>query len=287
MKKSLLVIGLVIFSLQPVAFAALKPSMISVMSWNILGPSAKDAQDFFPRVKKPDQYDRLSKIAEKIILVDPLILCLQEVDKKSLNILSSLLHTYIPVAYKSQNKNGGVVVYVKKNAFDLQLTIEVDLHGKGVAAGALFTFKKTGTQLLVCSIHISRNNAFNNANIKEGEKQLEILMKKLTELIPHLKNSACILAGDFNANSSEISGSTLSFLESITHKKYQDSLPNQITANRPDGTPSSIDHILYSDLIFIEEESYVGKMDFEHSPLIHKQYPSDHLPIYCQFKENK
>ena len=262
--------------------------MFSVVSWNILGPNTQDAA-YFVQV---GDYSRIFKIINRILMqmngtYGPSIVCLQEVDAKSLKILDSkLFKQYDQVSYQPKGKNGGVVLFAKKSKFDVLDGQGVELSEGGAAAVGLLRSKKTGKILAVSSLHVSRRNDVSDQ--KKGELQLKKLQEAVVGMIKHNKlnpkNVLNLYAGDFNTNADEIMNNVLNFLEKNDGHTYFDAFGCEDTVNDKEGNRKGIDHIITSGAL--KKVNHHSKIfGNKKNKKIHDQVESDHAVLYAVYKE--
>ena len=172
------------------ANASIKPTF-SVLDWNILGPNTRDAAEYWQdknsflkrEVLKGDYSRIINEVSKLILEQDASIICLQEVDRNSLEILNSKLipKGYTQVAYQDKGPNSGSVIFVKKNEFEVLGSQGLKLEGTqasdiGAAAIGILKSNKTGAIFAVSSVHISRSEK--EEGKETGDKQLKALQKR-------------------------------------------------------------------------------------------------------------
>lgn len=274
------------------ASAAKGASMFSVLSWNILGPNTQDSGGFFTK----GDYSRLDPIIKRIKTeiagnFGPSILCLQEIDLKTLQTMDTQFQAgnkYKRVAYQEKGGNGGAVLYVKSNDFDVIDSQGVDLGDGGSAAIGILKSKKTGALFAVSSLHLSRGSfAIFQAH---GERQLARLKSVINALeIKNGLNSAevhKVYAGDYNTDKSEVASSTLDFLKNAQEEKYSDAFPQVDTVNDKYGNRKGIDHIVTSAGLE-KVDQYSKVVGNEKNKKIHEQIESDHAALYAVYYDRK
>ena len=270
------------------ATAGGKKPMFSILSWNILGPSTQDVDQFFPGTQ--GNYARLEQIINHIKSHNAghggaSIIALQEVDGEARKKLSHELKKagYTEIGYQEKGKNGGTVLYAKTNEFDFMNNINMPLAGSdqkfpGAAAAGLLQSKKTGERLIVASVHVSRGNDSRPENVNNGNAQLVQLRDALQQSFGPLP---MIITGDFNTHSDEIQSTTI---PQVFNRAFQDVFPGTTTSSNSDGSKQgSIDHMLFNGLM---QPSHIppqlGAPDT--ARLIHHQLPSDHRSLYAVFE---
>lgn len=259
--------------------------MISILSWNILGPRTGDVSDYFdPTI------DRLPGILQIIQNSRPDIICLQEIDKISEAFFDKNLKGYQKVAYAAKGANGGVVLYVKINAKDRtqdKYTIITQgsyaLPGGGAAVSVLLASKKTGSQFLISSVHISRSSSISAA--ASGQAQFAKLQNELNNLVPNQMGVYKIFAGDFNTQAVEVQSVTMRDLAQ-DGKIYAEAFPGAETSFHKSGNYFSIDHIVYSQplqLVLQHNGNILSKLLADMRPFSPTTHLSDHAPLYAVF----
>jgi len=268
-------------------------SIISVLSWNILGPATRDVERFgFVQ----GDYSRLEKTIAVIQQYQADIICLQEVDKISLHYLNHiLLCDYHCVAYQEKGLHGGVVVYAKRLLFEVEKTFECSLSSgdknkPGALAGGVLTHVDK-IPLFIGSIHFSRSH--DRRSMNSGKMQIEAIYEALRDSLPQ----QIIFAGDFNTLYEEMLYESLPFMNILWPISFNLFSHQSFTANRSDGNFLSIDHVMFSHIKLIEKDSMVGNRDYIHKAvlvtreimkhelfqLVQKVVPSDHLPMFVLF----
>lgn len=256
--------------------------MISILSWNILGPRTQDVADYFDPI-----VDRLPGILKIIKDSRADIICLQGIDQISKKVFDKNLPGYQNVAYAAKGVNGGVVLYIKINAKDrTQDKYTIITQGSyqfsegGAAACALLASKKTHAQFLISSVHISRSS--NQLDTAKGNAQFIRLQEELNNLVPNHNIIYKIFAGDFNTLAQEVQPTTMLELGKIDRKKYVEAFPGVETSfHAKFGSYLSIDHIVYSQpLELVQQYSKLVADMTKFSPTTHL---SDHAPLYAVF----
>jgi endonuclease/exonuclease/phosphatase family metal-dependent hydrolase len=247
----------VVYGAQPEAGSS---DTFSLLTWNILGPQAVDAADFLKAMKRyKTQDERLEDVVFAIDSWDADIVCLQEVNRSTLEKLGTLLDSLLPKKYfvagwGSKGKNGGVVILVKndvvsfgsKRALERNVKNKIDQNGAAVMphlglADALLTFVD-GVKVLVCSVHLSRANERSPKASQNGLSQLNHIFAKIQPAILANKDLPVIIAGDFNTLYEEVMSSYLRAEDG----KWTMFNHYSFTAGDLDGRLSSIDHVLYN-----------------------------------------
>ncbi len=267
----------------------------SVLNWNILGPATRDVADFgFIQ----GDYGRLGKNLQLISEIDADILCFQEVDLTSLHLFNNfLLAEYLQASYHEKGAHGGVVVYVKKSKFKVISTASSYLKSSandapGAFAGAIIESVQTAKQLFVASVHLSKSS-YREA-IAEGLYQISDLCSKLGENVA----SSIVLAGDFNTMYDDMRADVMPYMSEKLGVKLQMFEHNACTQGSSTGEFKSIDHVLYVNLKNYfekscvvtgkysdenQQRSYEKRID-ENQNFIHKNLPSDHVPVFVVFE---
>lgn len=173
----------------------------ALMTWNILSPQATDVELLFPQTSKQEESKkRLRDIVCTINRQFPDIVCLQEVSDKTLQQLhaTGLRPDYKIGSSCRKGHFGGVIVLYNTRRFDMVKWTACPLSSTGAAAGSLLKCKKTDTAVVVCCLHISRENG--RAGQEQGERQMSDCFHCIKSNLGLATNDkvACIVAGDFN-----------------------------------------------------------------------------------------
>ncbi len=267
----------------------------SVLSWNILGPATRDVADYG---FIPGDYGRLGKHLEIISKLEADILCFQEIDLTALHFFNNfLLAEYMQVAYHEKGVHGGIVVYAKKMKFELVDSLGTLLKSSqkgspGAFCGGIIKDIKTGEQLFVASVHLSKSS--HPQAIDEAVYQVSDLCSSIKENLP----SKIILAGDFNTMYEDMHKIVIQSISDILNKKFLMFEHESCTSYSPSEEPFSIDHILYSGFEIDLQKSCIVtskhhhirsdklKKIYEHGfeHVVQPKIPSDHSPVLVVFK---
>jgi endonuclease/exonuclease/phosphatase family metal-dependent hydrolase len=313
---------------------SLTAEQFSLLTWNICGPNAPDAKQLFP--DKPAE-QRMKHVADLIFEDNINILCLQEVSEDlSSQFITKALEAarhYRRAAFCNKGQYGGAVIFYNEDVFNCQHyycfrlndpAATRDLSGNmlpnkggGSAACAVLQFKKSGKQIVVCSVHLTRGNNRGNqddfntnlpfTNEEKGRFQLEILFDQLFKFLNSKKidilKIPLVFAGDFNTFAEEmeslvmgydfIKDLSLAIMPSLFFTVYH------FDRNHPDRPLwAAIDHILYSrslhlikrcPLPYDEEDRNINRYKnftarARLRPDYRDQFPSDHRPIIVEFE---
>ena len=268
--------------------------MISVLSWNILGPATRDVADYG---FIPGDYGRLGKHLKMIQQYQADILCFQEIDLTSLHLFNSfLLSEYIQASYHEKGAHGGVAVYVRTSIFDVVNSIGTTLqtsenYSPGAFSGTIVKNKIDGIEIFVASVHLSKS--VHPQSVEKGVNQVFDLCKSLGSNLP----SKVILVGDYNTMYNDMKEVILPIMSKELNKnlflfEYESCVSPDIS-----GEVSSIDHVVYSGMNIDLEKSCVITLENhrfqtelkkdDKAPSQddqNKQLPSDHSPLLVFLK---
>jgi endonuclease/exonuclease/phosphatase family metal-dependent hydrolase len=306
-----------------------------LLTWNICGPNAPDADDLFPSI--PAEI-RMKEIAKLIFAHKIKIVCLQEVSQ-TLSESGTMLTSTMPPRYRraafcNKGQYGGAVIFYDQDVLNCQHyycfrlndpAATRDLSGNmlpnkggGSAACAVLQFKKSGKQIVVCSVHLARGNNRGNSddfhknlpftNEEKGRFQLQSLFDQLFNFLNtkniDIRNIPLIFAGDFNTFAEEMENLVIGYdfikalslaimpstLFTVCH--LDKTLPVEIRYENP--LWAAIDHILYSKSLNLielynqyddEEDDNINRYQAfrKDTRLSIKACPSDHRPIIVEF----
>ncbi|OXA45842.1 Nocturnin [Folsomia candida] len=281
-----------------------KSDTFRILTWNILAQALAVEHDNF--VGLPDGTlnwtERRLRILHEILLYNPDVICLQEVDH--FNFLNKCL---VPLGYRGvfcskpdspciylRNNNGpdGCALFYRKEKFDLMVAssrvLEIwRVQSNQVCIFAQLSVRATGQQFCVATTHLkARQGALLATMRNEQGKDVSSYL------------TACggggskplVLCGDFNAVPSEAVISTIKSrlsVESAYSKLYNnDEAPYTTWKVRGDGEYChTLDYIFHNKHLDVESvlllptEEQVGP-----SRLPNLRYASDHIAIACDLR---
>ncbi|CAG7734067.1 unnamed protein product [Allacma fusca] len=274
-----------------------------VLTWNILAQALAVSHDNFVGLPEGtlDWAARRLRILHEILIYDPDVICLQEVDHFNFlnSTLSSLGYRGVfcskpdsPCIYLANN-NGpdGCALFYRRDKFDLisasSRVLEIwRVQSNQVCIFANLRLRDTGQQVCVATTHLkARQGALLTTMRNEQGKDVSNYLISCGSLAKPL-----ILCGDFNAVSTEPVISTVKSrlgVKSVYGKLYNGEEPPYTTWKvRADGEyRHTIDYIFYNkfcdveSLLRIPTEEQIGP-----SRLPNLSYASDHIAIACDIR---
>lgn len=276
---------------------------IKILSWNILGPETKDVTWFAERYPAiTDWHNRFMLIIQKILHLNPDIICLQEVGEAQKHPFESALfhHGFILGSYASKGPHGGVIIFYKKHRFSLIHLGQVHMnphqtfHHPSACAWIILQDKINHKSLLISSAHF------------QPQYILEQISEFFQALMPLSRTIPIIIAGDFNTKYKKMTHEIIESLQKLhisdysLHMFYHESWTHQSTIKHDGiGGFASLDHVLYTNNFKLDShQSFIGNprnsyktdltsiahyntLDASMIPFPNKHNPSDHLPLLC------
>lgn len=250
---------------------------ISILSWNILADCYCD-NNSFPNVNKKylELNERISKIITIIKKIDADIVCLQEVD-----IFDELkLDDYNKYYKKKENSEDGILILLKDTIKINEYNI-IDYYNNSEM--------KNYNQFFF-HFNLSDNNNNSNFNLIITHLKVKIEFSndrtsQLSQLTNFLKNNNfnnVIICGDFNCNLND------NYLIDFINNNKLNKIDNDITTFKIRNNIKKIeeiDFIFYKNIKVISQNN-IYKLDlFDYDTgLPDNNMPSDHLPIFMNFK---
>ncbi|MFT6765151.1 MAG: endonuclease/exonuclease/phosphatase family metal-dependent hydrolase [Alteromonas naphthalenivorans] len=274
----------------------------TLISWNVLGhnyltlPNHQHIVQKYPQII--DWPRRCALLCKELLIHNPDVICLQEVNEVMKNDLESMLleQGFAVSAYQSKG-NGGVLVLHKTEKLDVlknghTLLATNSSAKKGGCAWAVLQCKQSQKQFLVSSVHLHWQHSI---------QQIVLLKNIWKEPV----SVPMLLVGDFNIAYKTMLNKIVPEVNqlNILEKPHAFSLFKHQSWTFCESLGwRSADHLLYSDSISLDkEQSFIG--DAQHSyksDLVLKaediiadtskknlptdQYSSDHLPMIITLK---
>lgn len=275
----------------------------SLLSWNVLSSSGSHIRSFTDpsgRVQffQPGSYGRHKEEALYVLGKQPaneeFVICLQEVDGYTLKEFKQLFGTkkYIFVGYEPQDDGGGVALFSK--GFEVldsgSMQLPDTAGNKGACVWAALKDRK-GYRVLIVNVRIDALVE----DYKDGFEQWEMLAKSIR---PILETYQCpiVLAGDFNAEYSDVLNYLRNYLSQLLDIRVEMYEHNSITAIDSSDNDLSVDHVLYAGLRLANSivdtsglyrlRSALTQKGFAQLPKIKMggMLLSDHAPIMTTFE---
>lgn len=300
MKKQLILLSVIInFVAQG------KDESFTLLSWNLLSPSAGDIVNFTdPSGKKPvfrkDNYNRLKNeilyILQQKPVNDKYIVALQEVDQKALVECDRLFGTkrYTSVAYQEKGDHGGVALYCRGFEVIDSGFLKLPVSGSDPGACAWGVLQDNiGNKVLVANIHINRGYTQTLSSTQAGYEQ----WRTVGGLKQIMNKYQCpiIIAGDLNTSYAEVSSDTKDYIErwfEVSIDMFNPGASTMLDSNLRKQTVA-VDHVLYAGLNVISETTDQSVLNVTRSALQGKatldanKNPvpplSDHAPTIMNF----
>jgi len=295
--------------------AASSNNSFKLMQWNILAQALSTGKDNFVRCPSGAlvwEWRRL-RILEEILINNPDVLCMQEVDHYAFfnSMLGALGYSGIffpkpdsPALY-TENTNGpdGCAIFYKESSIEIlnQETIVLKKSNDGILTNqvsVIITFHlrrdhaenaSTKQKITVATTHLKAKSGWDSLRHMQGQYLLDYLSQ-------HYADNAIIVCGDFNAECSEpvyaaYANSPLNF--NSAYKQLGDSQEEPLYTTwkfrgKADGEVEvrhTIDYIWYQprhlalhSVMDIPSEEALGS-----GKLPSYAFPSDHLSLAAEF----
>ncbi|KAI5734609.1 hypothetical protein M8J77_008719 [Diaphorina citri] len=284
-------------------------SKVRILQWNVLSQALGQNNDNF--VCCPDEAldwkRRRFQMVQEIVLHNPDVICLQEVDhfeflKKTLTT-QGYSGTFFPkpdspcVYIKGNNGPDGCAIFYRTDKYDLISTetriLEVwRVQSNQVAVLLVLRNKKTQEEICIATTHLkARNGALLSTLRNEQGKDL------LDFVSTHACGRPVILCGDFNAEPTEpiyntvMNHETLGLTSAYRHRTANNQEPQYTTWKiREEGEVChTIDYVFYSqdkfDVEAVLDMPSGEQIGRDRIPSL--RYPSDHFSLVCDLTLKK
>lgn len=270
---------------------------IRVFQWNHLSQTLAVKIDNFMKSAEEvfDWKIRRWKLLEEILIYDPDIICLQEVDHYDMlnRALSSVGYdgSFVPkpdspCIYFSENTGpDGCAIFYKKTKFDLvkieKKILEVwQVQSNQVAMMMKLRIKDGNGELCVCTTHLkARTGALLSTLRNEQGKDL------LQWIHSNIGNTPLILTGDFNAEPHEPVYATMTSYKDIPLSSAYASDYTTWKIRKDGEYKQNLDYIFHSSHLNVTatlqapSEEKIGP-----DRLPNLKFPSDHISLVADFK---
>lgn len=251
--------------------AILKADTFRIVTYNVLNSEFVDAERYY--YVTPEYLDwkyRREKIVEKLIQIEPEIICLQELDKESFEYFVQSFSNYEGYFANKGSSASGIGMFCKKNSFKA-------IHYRAKLCEGTSKCGKFAIQpLLIAELESFNGNIFTviNTKIKWSENSIpyDPIWNHVQCILNEKQKSSTIVVGDFNMEENHY------LIKRLLENNLQDSHENfKYPTCYANQKYSRIDYILISP--DLKATPFLIKTILEEIP--NEEEPSDHLPIGC------
>jgi len=276
---------------------------LRVLQWNALARCYTSPKHYPLLSREIVEFDnRKDLISKEIKSYEADIICLEEVDKTDLKFFNSLYpETYSFSHAKKPHSRDGTCIMIKKSFEIIEEAIIEHTNEEGQKDNLISQIvvakhfdKEIQVCLIVVTCHLKADTwtaSCEHVRLRQAKQIIEAIEKKkqlCLELLGQKKeNIFVIVCGDFNDNpGAKPTEEFLSHKELSLKSAYHDAEYTlfQMYGYNEYTLKSVVDYVMYSDNLVLTkklsppEEGKIGK-----DGLLDKEFPSDHLPLFCEF----
>mmetsp|Transcript_61652 Transcript_61652/g.71735 ORF Transcript_61652/g.71735 Transcript_61652/m.71735 type:complete len:307 (-) Transcript_61652:129-1049(-) len=275
---------------------------LSVLTWNVLARNYSTPKHY-PYLENDvkDMDARKPLLSEEIVRFSPDIICLQEVDKTDTGFYSSIFPEgeYSFNYVKKAASADGSCILLRKKAFEVVETeiiehIDPDKGKKGslvsLVVVAKYIEKELPFYVITATTHFKADwiTSFSHIRVSQAKEILQVIEKKRDKCVDLLGenkgNLAVIVCGDFNDVPSSLATQEFLNHKELALKNPFSDVPFTLYQKFGDNlAKSTYDYILHTDnLKVMKTISPPNPEKLRDDGLLSREYPSDHLSLYCE-----